>query len=330
MGRDQPRGCLQHVESLLAVSVAPIGIVVLAALASVGNMTLEQLRIFVAVAEREHVTRAAEYLRLAQSAVSHAVAQLECEFGVSFFNRVGRRIELTDNGRAFLEEAHAILDRADATRGRMLALGGLHRGVLRVHASHTIASYWLPARLNDFHAQHSEIQLSITIANTTDVCRMLLSGEASLGLVEGDLPAPDLLSDVVALDQLVLVVAPDHPWVKAPPLPEDLYQSAWVSREQGSGTRLEFENDLRRLGVDPERLTIMMEVASNEAMASAVETGRAATVLSASVVAGRIEAGLLHRVPLALPDRQFRVIRHPERNLSPAAEKFFSMLRPAR
>jgi DNA-binding transcriptional LysR family regulator len=148
--------------------------------------------------------------------------------------------------------------------------------------------------------------------------------------VEGDLPAPDLLSDVVALDQLVLVVAPDHPWVDAPPRPEDLYQSAWVSREQGSGTRLEFENDLRRLGVDPERLTIMMEVASNEAMASAVETGRAATVLSASVVAGRIEAGLLHRVPLALPDRQFRKIRHPERSLSPAEEKFFSMLRPAR
>jgi DNA-binding transcriptional LysR family regulator len=293
-------------------------------------MTLEQLRIFVAVAEREHVTRAAGHLRLAQSAVSHAVTQLEHEFGIVFFNRVGRRIELTDNGRVFLEEARAVLGRADGTRERMLDLGGLRRGVLRVHASHTIASYWLPARLNDFHALHNDIQLSVTIANTTDICRMLRSGEASLGLVEGDLPAPDLLSDVVALDQLVLVVTPDHPWVDAPPRPEDLYQSAWVSREQGSGTRLEFENDLRKLGVDPERLTIMMEVASNEAMASAVETGRAATVLSASVVAGRIEAGLLHRVPLALPDRQFRIIRHPERSLSPAEEKFFSMLRLAR
>lgn len=291
-------------------------------------MTLEQLRIFAAVAEREHITRAAEHLRLAQSAVSHAVTLLEREFGIALFNRVGRRIELTDNGRLLLEEARAVLGRADAARERLLDVAGLRRGVLKVHASHTIASYWLPARLNDFHALHPEIELSITIANTTEVYRMLRSGEASLGLVEGDLPATDLLSDMVALDQLVLVVGSDHPWVDAAPRPEDMYQSAWVSRERGSGTRLEFEKDLRGLGVDPERLTIMMEVASNEAMASAVETGRAAAVLSASVVAGRIEAGLLHQVPLDLPDRQFRMVRHPERSLSPAEEKFLSILRP--
>jgi DNA-binding transcriptional LysR family regulator len=107
-------------------------------------MTLEQLRIFVAVAEREYVTRAAEYLRLAPSAVSHGVTQLEHEFGIAFFNRVGRRIELTDNGRVFLEEARAVLGRAEATRERMVDLGGLRRGVLRIHASHTIASYSLP------------------------------------------------------------------------------------------------------------------------------------------------------------------------------------------
>jgi DNA-binding transcriptional LysR family regulator len=288
-------------------------------------VTLEQLRIFVAVAEREHVTRAAEHLHLAQSAVSYAVTQLEEEFRLAFFNRVGRRIELTSTGRDFLEEARAILSRATATRERLLDLAEVRRGVLRLHASHTIASYWLPARLNDFHALHPEIQLSITIANTTDICEMLRSGEASLGLVEGELPAPDLLSEVVALDQLVLVVARDHPWVDAPPSPEDLHQSAWVFREQGSGTRLEFENALRRVGIDPAKLSIMMEVASNEAMASAVETGPAAAVLSASVVAGRIEAGLLHQVPLALPDRQFRMIRHSERSLSPAEERFLVM-----
>lgn len=293
-------------------------------------MTLEQLRIFVAVAEREHVTRASEHLRLAQSAVSYAITQLEQEFGVALFDRVGRRIELTDSGRVLLEEARSVLGRAAATRERMLDLAGLRRGVLRVHASHTIASYWLPARLNDFHARHPEIQLAITIANTTEIYRMLRSGEASLGLVEGDLPATDLLSDVVALDQLVLVVAPNHAWAASPPRPAELYDSAWVLREEGSGTRLEFENDLRGLDVDPAKLTIMMEVASNEAMASAVETGRAATVLSASVVAGRIEAGLLHQVPLALPDRQFRIVRHPERSLSPAEAKFVAMLSAGR
>lgn len=293
-------------------------------------MTLEQLRIFAAAAEREHITRAAEHLHLAPSAVSHAVSQLEEEFGLTFFSRVGRRVELTASGRIFLEEARAILARTSAARERLLDLGNLRKGTLRLHASHTIASYWLPARLNLFHDLHPEILLNITIANTTDICEMLRTGEASLGLVEGELAAPELTSDVVALDQLVLVVAPDHPWAKIPPRSDELDRTMWVSREQGSGTRLEFENELRRLGVDPARLSIMMEVASNEAMAGAVETGRAAAVLSASVVAGRIEAGLLHQVPLALPDRQFRMVRHPERILSPAEQRFFEMCRSTR
>lgn len=289
-------------------------------------MTLDQLRVFVAVAECEHIRRASERLHLAPSAVSHAVAQLEQAFGLAFFHRIGRRIELTDNGRVFLDEARAVLARAETTRERLLDLGGLRRGVLHVHASRTIANYWLPARLNRFHARHPDIHLSLTIANTTEIARLLRSGEASLGLVEGDVPAPDLTGQVVAQDQLVLVVAPDHPWAKVPPSPQDLTQGAWVSREAGSGTRLEFENGLRALGVDPARLAIMMEVASNEAMASAVETGTAAAVLSTSVVAGRIEAGLLHHVPLPLPDRRFWLLRNPERTLSPAEAAFVAML----
>ena len=74
-------------------------------------MTLEQLRIFVAVAEREHLTRAAESLCLTQSAVSAAVAQLEARFGVKLFDRIGRGIALTEAGRLFLPEARADLSR---------------------------------------------------------------------------------------------------------------------------------------------------------------------------------------------------------------------------
>lgn len=289
-------------------------------------MTLEQLRIFAAVAEREHITRAAEFLNLTQSAVSHAVTQLEGEFQLAFFSRIGRRIELTPAGRLFAEEARALLNRADIARERMLDLAGLRDGALRVHASHTIASYWLPARLNAFRAAHPGIRLHVTIANTRDIGAMVQSGEASIGLVEGDLPTPDLHCDVVAHDRLLLVVRSDHPWVETPPAPRDLIRSPWVLREPGSGTRTEFEQDLRALGVNPGDLDIMLEVASNEAMASAVETGPAAAVLSASVVAGRIEAGLLCAVPMTLPDRQFRALRHPQRRLSPAETAFLALL----
>ena len=289
-------------------------------------MTLEQLRIFVAVAEREHVTRASEFLNLTQSAVSHAVTQLEGEFQLSFFSRVGRRIELTEAGKRFLDEARMVLNRAEVARERMLDLSGLRDGVLRIHASHTIASYWLPARLNAFKVAYPGIRLHVAIANTSDIGRLVQSGEASIGLVEGELPTLDLHSDIVAHDRLLLVVAPDHPWATTPPDVGSLLDTPWVLREAGSGTRMEFEQGLRALGVDPDKLDIMLEVASNEAVASIVETGDAAAALSASVVAGRIEAGLLCVVPLSLPDRQFRLLRHPQQRLSPAEHAFIALL----
>ena len=79
-------------------------------------MTLEQLRIFIAVAEREHVTQAARELNLTQSAVSAAVSALENRYAIKLFNRVGRRIELTQDGRLFLTEARAVMVRSAAAR----------------------------------------------------------------------------------------------------------------------------------------------------------------------------------------------------------------------
>jgi len=87
-------------------------------------MTLEQLRIFVAVGERQHVTRAAEALRLTQSAVSGALRSLEARHDILLFNRVGRRIELTQDGRNFLEQARAVLNTAGAAERSLRELRG--------------------------------------------------------------------------------------------------------------------------------------------------------------------------------------------------------------
>jgi DNA-binding MarR family transcriptional regulator len=110
-------------------------------------MTLEHLRVFVAVAECQHVTRAAEALNIAQSAVSASIVALEGRHGAKLFNRVGRRIELTEAGALFLAEARAVLARAESAELVLSELGDLKRGVLSVHASQTIAGYWLPRHL---------------------------------------------------------------------------------------------------------------------------------------------------------------------------------------
>jgi len=120
-------------------------------------VTLEQLRIFVAVAEREHVTRAAALLGLTQSATSAAIQALERRHGTVLFDRVGRNVVLTEAGRAFLIEARALLARAESAETVLAELAGLRRGTLPVQASQTIAAYWLPAHLVHFHAQWPDI-----------------------------------------------------------------------------------------------------------------------------------------------------------------------------
>jgi DNA-binding transcriptional LysR family regulator len=107
-------------------------------------VTLEQLRIFVAVAELEHVTRASQSLNLTQSATSAAIAALESRYATKLFNRIGRRIELTDAGRVFLVEARAVLARAAAAETVLSDFAGLARGSLSLAASQTAGNYWLP------------------------------------------------------------------------------------------------------------------------------------------------------------------------------------------
>ncbi|GBR39327.1 LysR family transcriptional regulator [Neoasaia chiangmaiensis NBRC 101099] len=290
------------------------------------GMTLEQLRIFVAVAEREHITHAAQALNLTPSSVSHAVATLESHLRIKLFSRIGRTIELTRAGRIFHVEAAAVLARAEAARDRLLDFTMLRTGTLHLHASQTIAAYWLPKRLNLFRAQYPDITLTISARNTAEVCAAIRDGIVGLGLIEGESTEPTLTCQTVAADRLLLAVSPRHPWANRTPAPHELDTSEWVLRETGSGTRSAFVQALHAIGVDAANLPIAMELPSNEAVASAVETGDAATVLSASVLAGRLEAGLLHHVPFPLPERPFQLIRHPERELSPVETAFLTIL----
>jgi DNA-binding transcriptional LysR family regulator len=294
-------------------------------------VTLEQLRIFVAVAERQHVTQGAQALNLAQSAASHAIAALEAEHGTKLFDRVGRRIALTEAGQVFLAEAKAVLARAEAAQRTLSEFGSLKRGTLRVQASQTIAGYWLPRHLAAFRRAYPEITIRLATGNTREVADAVESGEAELGFVEGVVSGERFLSTQVARDQLIVVVGPEHPWVGRNRLsPADLAAGAWVLREPGSGTRSVFEEALRRHGVALSALRIELEIPSNEGVRAAVEAGLGATALSASVAAPSIEAGLLHRVAFRLPDRAFHVLTHRERYRSRAAEALLALVTKSR
>lgn len=283
-------------------------------------MTLDQLRVFVAVAERQHVTQAAEALNIAQSAVSAAIRALEARYDARLFDRAGRGIKLTDAGRLFLAEARAVLARVDAAELVLAEIGNLKRGSLHVQASETIASYWLPPRLVAFRRTNPGIDIKVTIGNSLAAIEAVAQGQIELGFVEGEVD--DQALDVVDLaqDQLIVVVGADHLWAGRDRIePREIAEADWVLREPGSGTRSIFEADLVALGLNVAALRVGLELPRNEAVISAVQAGLGATAVSANAAVAGLEAGLLVEVPIALPSRAFRAITLKGRRQSHAA-----------
>ena len=294
-------------------------------------MTLDQLRIFVAVAEREHVTQAAAALGLTQSAVSAAIAALEARHDTRLFDRVGRRIELTSAGKAFLDEARAVIARAEAAELMLSELGSRAKGAINVAASQTIASYWLPPRLVRFRETEPEVDVRLEQGNTSAVIEAVKEGTADIGFVEGEVKNGALAVAEIGIDEMVLVVAPEHALAARRGLkPADLAAADWIVREPGSGTRSEAENALTALGIPIHERRIAMVLPSNEAVRAAVEAGAGIAALSELVVAESIAAGRLKRLKPALGRRAFYVVRHKERRLSKAAEALIDHCKSAK
>lgn len=289
-------------------------------------MTLEQLRIFVAVAELEHMTRAAQSLNLTQSATSAAIAALETRYAVKLFNRIGRRIELTDAGRLFVVEARAVLARASAAETVLADFADLSKGTLALAASQTVGNYWLPPLIHRYQTQYPGISLSLVIGNTEQVAAWVIEGSADLGLIEGEIDEPALAVQPVADDELVLVVGAAHPWAKKRAVgPRDLKTIRWVLRERGSGTRAMFETALAKFGVAVGDLDVALELPSNEAVRSAVAAGAGATVISKLVVTALLKTRALVALDLPLEKRRFLILRHKERYVTRAAQEFYRL-----
>lgn len=283
-------------------------------------MTFEQLAIFVAVAEREHLTKAAAAIHLTPSAVSASIRNLEQHYGVELFHRIGRRIELTATGHIFLDEARTLLARSRSVELMLSELGGMQRGSLNVFASQTIASYWLPPRLMAFHNNFPGIELQLTIGNTRTVADAVITGEADIGFVEGELDEPALAASIVAHDELVVVVGPTHPWAGRQALTaDDIKDGQWVMREVGSGTRSAFEETLSDMGIKADALNIVLVLPSNESILCALLAGSGVATVSRLAAQQYIESGKLCEVNFPAPAREFRLLKHRERHASKAA-----------
>ncbi|MGE5150569.1 MAG: LysR family transcriptional regulator [Rhodospirillaceae bacterium] len=285
-------------------------------------MTFEQLNAFIVVAETLNMTRAAERLHLTQPAVSAAIAGLEARHATRLFDRVGRHLELTAAGKIFLPEARAVIARLEEARRVFDDLAGLTRGELRIAASQTVATYWLPRRMARFAAAHPAIHLDLAVGNTTQAVASVLEGEADLGFVEGEVAEPLLARKVVARDRISLYVAASHPLAKRRVTRKDLEAAIWVLRERGSGTRDHAIAGLARSKIAFASLRVRLELPSNGAVLEAAETGGLVTAVSDLAAAARVKTGRLCRLNWPLPGRDFTMLSHRARRPSRAAAAF--------
>jgi len=287
---------------------------------------LTALDLLVSVGELGSISAAARAHGVTQPAASMRLRGLERVLGIELLERTTTGALLTPAGLATVEWAGPVLGGLRALLAGTAALRADHDSHLRLAASLTVAEYLLPRWLEQTAAAAPEVKVSLSVGNTEHVAALVERGDVDLGFVEGPRPPRALRSKEVARDELVVVVAADHPWTRRrkPLLPADLAATPLVLREPGSGTR-----DVLTAALDALGLTVVaaMELASTTAIKAAAMAGAGPAVVSALAVSGEVEAGRLVAVavdglPLA---RRIRAIWAPGRPPARATSRFLAI-----
>lgn len=254
-------------------------------------MNFSQLRAFLAVVDRQGISKATDDLALTQSAISRQIQSLEQSLGMKLFVRQGRTLSLTDAGRVVLEHGRRILRDLAETQDALDGLKGLKRGHLRIGAASTIGTYLLPEPLGAFKGRFPGIEITLEIANKAETLRRLLTQEIDLGFVGPPIRVAGLVAEEYLEDELVLITSPAHPLAGSPAVTaRDLSEEVFIMRERGSGTREIMEEELVRAGVGIRK---MMELGSTEAVKQAVAANLGVSMVSRYAITLEILTGRL-------------------------------------
>lgn len=283
--------------------------------------TLEQLRSFVAVAETEHVSRAARSLFLTQAAVTQQVQHFERAVGLRLFERDGRRIRLTDAGRRIADSCRAALRAVEVVDESALMMRNLQAGSLQVGGSPTCASYYLPPLLARFTGLHPGIKIGMLVETSLEVNRKVAAGTLDCALIEGT-PDPELKCIELARDNLVLVARHDHPLSRLRRVGSaDLVRHRYLGR----GPEWSAERNVRQMIGDAYDHVDAMNLGHPEYVRAAVVAGLGFAALSERAVEADIESGVLTRLPVAPVSRSITAIRRHGAG-GPTLEAFWEML----
>lgn len=290
------------------------------------KFTLRQLQVFLATANYNNISRAAENLHLSQSAASSALKELESHMGVQLFDRAGKRLKLNDQGLLLRPQVEALLSQARELEDAMISHA--KAGPITVGATLTIGNYLAVDIMSRYLDADPTAKVKLEVANTATIVEKVKSFEIDVGLVEGELNDAELDIEVWMNDWLVPFCSPRSELVKTPTLNDRmLLQQQWIMRETGSGTRQAFERAMH--GLLPQlKIT---ELQHTEAIKRAVEANLGISCLSHFTLEDAFKRGSL--IPLEIPERdlsrQFYFVLHKDKYRSEGIRRWLAFCQEA-
>ena len=243
-----------------------------------------RLKVFYAVANRLSFTKAANELNISQPAVTKHIKEIENQLNTKLFDRKGTTIQLTESGKILFVYAEKSRQLYRDLEFAIAQLNKQEKGKLKIGASTTIAQYILPEILAKFNSYYKDINIELVTHNSEDIATLLKSGKIDLGIVEGESKSSYFDYQKFKRDEIILVCKTDHPLVNKNFKTKDLYDVDLIVREQGSGTQEFIQNQLKKSGVDIQKLNIIMQLGSSESIKNYLLHSEAMAFLSISTI----------------------------------------------
>jgi len=285
------------------------------------------------VAKHGSMGRAAEEHGVTQPAVSSRIRRMERLLGIALIERTTQGTTLTGAGSLVVEWARDVVESAASLERGVEALRGQTQARLRIAASMTVAEYLMPSWLTTAHEEVPGLAIALKLANSTEVARLVTNGLADIGYVEGLSRTSGLLSAAIACDELLVVVARNHPWARpgARVCARELAETPLIQREPGSGTRWTLDRAMQQTLGRVELAPPMMELTSTTAIKSAAQNGLAPAVISSLAVAADVKQGYLVAVQVEGLDlrRTLQAVWPTGRPLLGSARTFVALSRRA-
>jgi LysR family transcriptional regulator, low CO2-responsive transcriptional regulator len=288
---------------------------------SIQHVSLRQLRVFEAAASNRSFSKAAALLHLTQPGVSMHIKELETNAGLPLFERIGKKLYVTEAGQELLARSREILRALKDAEDALDGLKGLRRGRINLAVVST-AKYFVPQLLARFGKDYPELEIRLAVNNRVSVIEQLVANEVDLAIMGRSPQSIDTVAEPFAQNPHVIIAAPDHPLAgQHRILIETIAREHFIVREPGSGTRLamqQFFEDQRQL------CNVGMEMASNETIKQAVMAGMGVSFISRHTIDLELQTKRLvvldvRGTPVI---RQWHVAHLARKRLSPTASAF--------